>query len=124
MKQHELDLLEMKVLDDIFGGHNRENLVFHIGIFKYDMYPKVQEVINRVESILLPIMDDNGYINMSELKKYIEIPYITLPDGNFRPIELYNWIAPLLLKMKGVINDDRRYETSNQRDGTYSKILI
>ena len=103
MKQQELDLLEMKVLDDIFGGHNRENLIFRAGIFKYDIYPKVQEVINRVESVLLPIMDDNGYINMTEVKKYIEIPYMSLPDGNFRPIELYNWLAPLLLRLKGIL---------------------
>lgn len=103
MQQSELDLFEEKVLDSIFGGHTQNDLIIRKGIFKYDINPQVQKYIDKFETIVKPFMDEQGYINMTEIKKYVEIPYVNLPDGKFRLIEVFNSFEPLISKLKGIL---------------------
>lgn len=103
IKQQELDLAERQFLTDVFGGSEPERFVFRLGIFKYDFSDKVQKVLNDFESIVKPIMSDNGKINLSELRKRIPTDFINIPDGEYRPIELYAKMQPLVAGLKEYI---------------------
>lgn len=103
IKQLELDLAEQQMLTDIFGGYTPDKFVIKVGIFKYDLSPKVQKVLNDFEKIVKPMMTDEGKINLSELKQYITSDYINIPDGLYRPIELYRKIQPLVGGLKDYI---------------------
>lgn len=103
IKQQELDLAERQFLTDVFGGHEPERFVFRVGIFKYDFSDKVQKVLNDFESIVKPIMNDEGKVNLSELRKRVSIDYINIPEGEYRPIELYRKIQPLVAGLKEYI---------------------
>lgn len=48
-------------------------------------------------------MNSDGYVDGTQIKKYISIPYLQIPDRLFRPIELYREIQPLLLNLKGYL---------------------
>lgn len=99
MIEDELENFWYKILDDLFGGHNRENLIIQRGIFRYDAYPKVQEFINRYEPILKSLINDRGYIDTSK----INIPYISLPKDEVRLSGLYDTIRPLLLNVRSIL---------------------
>ena len=103
IKQLELDLAEQQLLTDLFGGYTPDRFVMKIGIFKYDLSPKIQKVLNDFEGIVKPIMNDQGQINMSELRKKFASDYINLPDGLYRPIEIYRKIQPLVAGLKEYI---------------------
>lgn len=103
IKQQELDLAERQFLTDVFGGHEPERFVVRIGIFKYDFSDKVQKVLNDFESIVKPFMDSEGKINLSELRKRVSIDFINIPEGEYRPIELYRKIQPLVAGLKEYI---------------------
>ena len=103
IKQLELDLAEQQMLTDIFGGYTPDNFVMKIGIFKYDLSPKIQKVLNDFEKIVKPMMNDEGKIDLSELKQYITSDYINIPDGLYRPIELYRKIQPVIGGLKEYI---------------------
>lgn len=103
IKQQELDLAEQQMLTDIFGGYTPDKFVLHIGFFKYDLSPKVQKVLNDFENIVKPMMNEQGQINLSELRKYVAIDFINIPDGSYRPIELYRKIQPLVAGLKDYI---------------------
>ena len=103
IKQQELDLAERQFLTDIFGGHEPERFVVRIGIFKYDFSDKVQKVLNDFEGIVKPIMNDEGKVNLSELRKRVSIDYVNIPEGEYRPIELYRKIQPLVAGLKEYI---------------------
>lgn len=103
IKQLELDLAEQQLLTDLFGGYTPDRFVMKIGIFKYDLSPKIQKVLNGFEGIVKPIMNDQGQIDMSELRKKFVSDYINLPDGLYRPIEIYRKIQPLVAGLKDYI---------------------
>lgn len=96
IKQQELDFVEQQILTDIFGGYNPENLVLRYGFFKMDLTPKVQKAIGDFEKIVKPIMDENGYVDSREVKKYINEKIIHLPDGKYRLIEIYRRCQPFV----------------------------
>lgn len=103
MIQKELDLFEQQVLTDLFGGYTADKFVMKVGIFKYDLTPKIQKTIADFETFIKPFMNSEGYIDGTQIKKYISIPYLQIPDRLFRPIELYREIQPLLLNLKGYL---------------------
>ena len=103
IKQQELDLAEQQMLTDIFGGYTPDKFVLRIGFFKYDLSPKVQKVLNDFESIAKPMMNEQGQIDLSQLRKYVAIDYINIPEGLYRPIELYRKIQPLVAGLKEYI---------------------
>ena len=103
IKQLELDLAEQQMLTDIFGGYTPDKFVIKVGIFKYDLSPKVQKVLNDFEKIAKPMMDDEGKIDLTELRRYISSEYINIPEGRYRPIELYKKIQPFIGGLKDYI---------------------
>lgn len=103
IKQQELDLAEQQMLTDIFGGYTPDKFVLRIGFFKYDLSPKVQKVLNDFENIAKPMMNEQGQIDLSQLRKYVAADYINIPDGFYRPIELYRKIQPLVAGLKDYI---------------------
>ena len=103
IKQLELDLVEQQMLTDLFGGYTPDKFVIKVGIFKYDLSPKVQKVLNDFEKIVKPMMTDEGKINLAELRQHIASEYINLPDGVYRPIELYRKIQPVIGGLKEYI---------------------
>lgn len=103
IKQQELDLAEQQMLTDIFGGYTPDKFVLRVGFFKYDLSPKVQKLLNDFENIVKPMMNEQGQIDLSQLRKYVAIDYINIPDGLYRPIELYRKIQPLVAGLKDYI---------------------
>lgn len=103
VKQQELDLAEQQMLTDIFGGYTPDKFVLRIGFFKYDLSPKVQKILNDFENIAKPMMNEQGQIDLSQLRKYVAIDYINIPEGLYRPIELYRKIQPLVAGLKDYI---------------------
>lgn len=103
IKQQELDLAEQQMLTDIFGGYTPDKFVLRVGFFKYDLSPKVQKVLNDFENIAKPMMNEQGQIDLSQLRKYVAIDYINIPEGLYRPIELYRKIQPLVAGLKDYI---------------------
>lgn len=103
IKQLELDLAEQQMLTDIFGGYTPDKLVLRIGFFKYDLSPKVQKVLNDFEKLVKPMMTEEGKVNLSELRKYVAVDFINIPEGSYRPIELYQMIQPLVAGLKDYI---------------------
>lgn len=102
-RQEELDLLEEELLYDLFGGISADKMIFRTGIFKVDISAHVQKMIDRLEEILTPIMDDKGLIDSKDLKGILNVdPAIlsSIPDKKFRPIEIYRKLSPLL---KGIL---------------------
>jgi hypothetical protein len=103
IKQQELDLAEQQMLTDIFGGYTPDKFVLRVGFFKYDLSSKVQKLLNDFENIAKPMMNEQGQIDLSQLRKYVAIDYINIPDGLYRPIELYRKIQPLVAGLKDYI---------------------
>lgn len=103
LKQTELDIVEQKILTELFGGYSPENMVLKKGIFKINVADDVQKYINMFEDFVKPLMDDQGYINGAELKQYIDskISWM-LPNGNFRLGDVYDLIAPFAKRIIGV----------------------
>ena len=103
LKQTELDIVEQKILTELFGGYSPENMVLKKGIFKINVADDVQKYINMFEDFVKPLMDDQGYINGAELKQYLDskISWM-LPNGNFRLGDVYDLIAPLAKRIIGV----------------------
>lgn len=103
LRQTELDLVERKILTEIFGGYKPENFVYRVGLFKVDLADKVQKYINRFEELLIPLMDDRGFIKGKELKKYLdENIALVIPDEDFRLIDIYDKVAPAVKFILGV----------------------
>jgi hypothetical protein len=97
VKQEELDLLESEILKDIFGGDTPDRFVVQYGIFKYDMSPKIQSYIDKLESFLKPLMDENGLMDVEEAKKYLKLPEQFSAQRKFRPVDFYrNNLRPIL----------------------------
>lgn len=103
MIQEELDQFEKAILTELFGGYTKEHLVLHKGIFKWDLSDKVQEYIDKLESVLKPLMDERGYIQSARLKQFIDIPYIVIPEGKFRPVELLPYIKKFIPNIRGLL---------------------
>ena len=103
LKQAELDVVEQKILTELFGGYSPDNMVIKKGIFKIDVSNDVQKYINMFEEFIKPLMDEQGYLNGAELKQYIDskISWM-LPNGNFRIGDIYDLIAPLAKQILGV----------------------
>ena len=103
LKQAELDIVEQKILTELFGGYSPENMIIKKGIFKIDVSGDVQKYINMFEEFIKPMMDEQGYLNGAELKQYIDskISWM-LPNGNFRLGDVYDLIAPLAKRILGV----------------------
>lgn len=89
VKQEELDLLEREILQDIFGGSTPDKFIFKYGVFKYDLSPKVQTYIDKFESIIGPLMDDSGLMDVEDIKKYIRLPEAFSANKKFRPVDFY-----------------------------------
>lgn len=105
LKQTELDIFEQQLLDDIFGGHTPEYLVINKGIFKFDLSNDVQNYINKLEEFIAPLMDNQGYIHGSEIKKYLRGHWAdVVPEGKFRLIEIYGQVAPLIKQFIGALS--------------------
>ena len=96
IKQQELDFVEQQVLTDIFGGYTPERFVYRFGLFKIDLTPKVQKAIGDFESLVKPMMDDEGYLDTSHIRGYINEAYVNIPDGKYRLIDIYRRGQPLL----------------------------
>lgn len=100
IKQHELDMFEKQILTDLFGGCEGQNLVYKFGFFKIDLSTKIQKMIKDFEAIVKPVMNDDGSIDSSEVKKYINEDMIRLPDGKYRLIDIYRRVQPFLFAVK------------------------
>ncbi len=103
MIQRELDYLETAVLTDIFGGCDPKDFVIQKGFFKIDLSDRVQKYINEFEEMAKPFMSQDGTVNGAELNKVISIPYINIPDYQFRLVDLYREVSPLVKKIIGAI---------------------
>lgn len=103
IKQLELDLAEQQMLTDIFGGYTPDKFVIRFGLLKFDLSPKVQKVLNDIESVVKPVMNEQGQVDLSELRKRVAVDFINIPDGKYRPIELYSKIQPLVAGLKDYI---------------------
>lgn len=97
IKQQELDIVEQQVLTDIFGGYTSDHLIYRFGFLKIDLSPKVQRLIKDFEGFVKPLMTEDGYIDSSEVKKYVNEQVINIPDGKYRLIEVYRKYQPFLL---------------------------
>lgn len=100
IRQQELDLLEKQILTDLFGGYETHNFVYKFGFFKVDLTPKVQKAIRDFEAIVKPMMTDEGLLDVTKLKGYINEDYIRLPDGSYRLMDMYRRCQPFLLSIK------------------------
>ena len=96
IKQQELDFVEQQVLTDIFGGFTPEYMVYRFGFMKIDLEPRVQKLIHDFEGFVKPLMEDDGTIDTTKVKRYINEQYISLPDGRYRLIDIYRKGQPLL----------------------------
>lgn len=103
IKQQELDMVEKQILTDLFGGYEAHNLVYKFGFFKIDLSPKIQKMIRDFESLLKPIMDDEGYVDSSIVKRYINEDMLVLPDRKYRLIDLYRKYQPFFMSIKKYI---------------------
>ena len=104
LKQAELDIVEQKILTELFGGYSPDNMVIKKGIFKIDVSSDVQKYINMFEEFIKPLMNEQGYLNGAELKQYIDskISWM-LPNGDFRIGDVYDVIVPLAKRILGVV---------------------
>ena len=102
LKQAELDIVEQKILTELFGGYSPDNMIIKKGIFKIDISGDVQKYINMFEEFIKPLMDEQGYLNGEELRQYIDskISWM-LPTGKFRIGDVYDLIAPLAKRILG-----------------------
>lgn len=96
IKQQELDFVEQQVLTDIFGGYTQDKFVYRFGLFKIDLTPRVQKAIEDFENLIKPMMDDEGFLDTSHIKSFINEAYINIPDGKYRLIDIYRRGQPLL----------------------------
>lgn len=96
IKQQELDFVEQQVLTDIFGGFTPDKFVYRFGFMKIDLEPKVQKLIHDFEDFVKPLMEDDGTVDVTKIKRYINEQYISLPDGQYRLIDIYRKGQPLL----------------------------
>ena len=96
IKQQELDFVEQQVLTDIFGGYTQDKFVYRFGLFKIDLTPRVQKAIGDFENLVKPMMDDEGFLDTSHIKSFINEAYINIPDGKYRLIDIYRKGQPLL----------------------------
>lgn len=99
VKQQELDFVEQQVLTDIFGGYTPDKFVYRYGFFKFDMSDKVQKAIAQFEQFMKPMMDEQGFVDMSQLKRHVNENIIRLPDGRYRVIDLYRHVQPFLVTL-------------------------
>lgn len=101
IQQIECDVFEKKVLTDIFGGYNTENMTINFGIFKYDLSSKVQKYISLFEEIAVPYMDEQGLIDGAKIKPLLQDKYqVLVPDSKFRLVDIYSNISPLIGRIK------------------------
>jgi hypothetical protein len=96
IKQQELDFVEQQVLTDIFGGYTQDKFVYRFGLFKIDLTPRVQKAIGDFENLVKPMMDNEGFLDTSHIKSFINEAYINIPDGKYRLIDIYRRGQPLL----------------------------
>lgn len=96
IKQQELDFVEQQVLTDIFGGYTQDKFVYRFGLFKIDLTPRVQKAIGDFENLIKPMMDNEGFLDTSHIKSFINEAYINIPDGKYRLIDIYRRGQPLL----------------------------
>jgi hypothetical protein len=96
IKQQELDFVEQQILTDIFGGYTPDKFVYRFGFMKIDLEPKVQKLITDFETFIKPYMEEDGSVDVSKIKKYVNEQYISLPDGKYRLIEIYRKGQPFL----------------------------
>lgn len=96
VRQQELDFVEQQVLTDIFGGFTPDKFVYRFGFFKIDLTPRVQKAIGDFENFIKPMMDDEGFLDTSHIKSFINEAYINIPDGKYRLIDIYRRGQPLL----------------------------
>lgn len=96
IKQQELDFVEQQILTDIFGGYTPDKFVYRFGFMKIDLEPKVQKLITDFEAFIKPYMEEDGSVDVSKIKKYVNEQYINLPDGKYRLIDIYRKGQPFL----------------------------
>lgn len=96
IKQQELDFVEQQVLTDIFGGYTPDKFVYRFGFMKIDLEPKVQKLITDFEGFIKPYMEEDGSVDVSKIKKFVNEQYINLPDGKYRLIDIYRKGQPFL----------------------------
>jgi hypothetical protein len=96
IKQQELDFVEQQILTDIFGGYTADKFVYRFGFLKIDLEPKVQKLITDFEDFIKPYMDEDGSVDVSKIKKYVNEQYINMPDGRYRLIDIYRKGQPFL----------------------------
>ena len=96
IKQQELDFMEQQILTDIFGGFTPDSFVYRFGFMKIDLAPKVQKAITDFENFVKPLMEEDGTIDVSKIKNYVNEQYVKLPDGKYRLIDIYRKGQPFL----------------------------
>lgn len=96
IKQQELDFVEQQILSDIFGGYTADKFVYRFGFLKIDLAPKVQKSITDFEDFIKPLMEEDGTLDVSKIKNYVNDEYIRLPDGKYRLIDIYRKCQPFL----------------------------
>ena len=76
IKQQELDFVEQQVLTDIFGGYTPDKFVYRFGFMKIDLEPKVQKLITDFETFIKPYMEEDGSVDVSKIKKFVNEQYM------------------------------------------------
>lgn len=98
--QATLDKFEQDVLTDIFGGYTADKFVVKYGFFRYDFADKVQKVIQDFETLVKPLMDEQGKIDPSIVNKYLPTQLaIVDPYARVSLDELYQKVRPLVLSL-------------------------
>lgn len=104
LQQAELDLFEQQILTDLFGGVSSDHMTVGSGIFKINISGQVQKYIDKFEHLVRPLMDEQGKIEGSEIKKYLSGNLAEMvPDGKFRLIEVYRQAAPFIRTIVGAM---------------------
>ena len=97
MRQNELDLAEERVLTNLFGSTTPDAKTQWLLKF---LDIDINDIIQNFESIMKPIMNDNGLVN-AELAKSLtatKFPLLSniLPTSNFRLVDAADGVINIL----------------------------
>lgn len=99
LKQHELDVFEEAVLNDLWGG-TKPTAKANVAMAFAGVDP--QNVINGFEAVIKPIMTEQGLVKGSLLKDLISLKYpkvlnwMIIPEEEFRLIDEYQGLSPFV----------------------------
>lgn len=107
LKQTELDIFEEAVLRDLWHDiAPPPKIRLALNLAGYD----VQNVIDKFEALVKPVMTSQGLVNGKQLKNILRSTYpgivklVNFPEEDFRLIDKYRWIQPFVKMIGDKIN--------------------